>query len=79
MEPRESIPRLCGMEFVKSLVGGRSRKEQALRLKEEGNKYFGALEFAKAVECYTKGIDLFPLDDKGLPAVVIDTSEFYVG
>lgn len=33
-------------------------KEQALQFKNDGNKAFGALDWPKAVECYTKAIEL---------------------
>ena len=62
------------MDFVKSLVGGKSRKEEAIKRKEEGNAWFKKKEYAKALDCYTNGIDLFPLDERSMPAVVIDTS-----
>lgn len=50
-------------------------KEQALQFKNDGNKAFGALDWPKAVECYTKAIEL----DSSQAAFYSNRAQVYLG
>lgn len=60
------------MNLVKGLFSG--KKERAISYKEQGNGYFKSGNYDEAIQYYTSGIELFPVDENEKPAVIIDTS-----